>query len=136
MKPKTVYIVTSGEYSDYGIDAVFSTKADAELYCKQPGHSGSCCPGIEEWEMDALTKPLRAGYVNYFVRMAKNGDTIEHWTKPIGDALFDRDYGYDVRKNLIMEITAKSLEHAVKIANETRTQILANNTWGITPKSQ
>lgn len=28
-----IYIVTSGEYSDYGIDAVFTDKKQAELYC-------------------------------------------------------------------------------------------------------
>ena len=30
---ETVYIVTSGSYSDYGIDAVFKDKSKAELYC-------------------------------------------------------------------------------------------------------
>ena len=29
----TIYVVTSGEYSDYGIDAVFTDKKQAELYC-------------------------------------------------------------------------------------------------------
>ena len=40
-----VYIVTSGEYSDYSIDAVFQDKNKAEAYCK-------CHPNaeIEEWE--------------------------------------------------------------------------------------
>lgn len=40
-----IYIVTSGDYSDYSIDAVFQDKNKAEAYCK-------CHPdaGIEEWE--------------------------------------------------------------------------------------
>lgn len=29
----TIYVVTSGEYSGYGIDAVFTDKKQAELYC-------------------------------------------------------------------------------------------------------
>lgn len=29
----TIYVVTSGEYSSYGIDAVFTDKKQAELYC-------------------------------------------------------------------------------------------------------
>ena len=29
----TVYVVTSGEYSDYGISAVFTDKEKAEIYC-------------------------------------------------------------------------------------------------------
>lgn len=40
-----IYIVTSGEYSDYGIDAVFQDRRKAESYCE-------CHPDaeIEEWE--------------------------------------------------------------------------------------
>ena len=40
-----IYIVTSGEYSDYSIDAVFQDENKAEAYCK-------CHPNaeIEEWE--------------------------------------------------------------------------------------
>jgi hypothetical protein len=130
MKPRTIYIVTSGEYSDYSIEAVFSTRADAELYLKQPGFSEYAYPTIEEWEMDSLSKSLHARYVNYFVRMAKDGETLETWTKPLDQPIFKRQYGFDISNNLIMDINATSKEHAIKIANETRTQIIANNSWG------
>lgn len=34
-----VYVVTSGEYSEYGIEAVFDNKEQAELYCAtKEGH--------------------------------------------------------------------------------------------------
>lgn len=41
-----IYIVTSGCYSDYGIDAVFQNRDKAEAYCR-------CHPNteIEEWEL-------------------------------------------------------------------------------------
>lgn len=46
---KTVYVVTDGEYSDYGIEALFSDYSTAEKYC-------AChnlrCPDIEEWKID------------------------------------------------------------------------------------
>ena len=40
-----IYIVTSGDYSDYGIDAIFQSKDKANAYC-------SCHPDakIEEWK--------------------------------------------------------------------------------------
>lgn len=41
-----VYIVTSGCYSDYSIDAVFKDKAKAEFYCK----CHTDCE-IEEWNL-------------------------------------------------------------------------------------
>lgn len=55
-----VYIVTSGEYSDYGIDRVFTDKERAELYCA----IHECdyeSPQVEEWDADDVeidtTKP-------------------------------------------------------------------------------
>lgn len=42
-----VYIVTSGIYSDYGIDQVFKSREKAELYCEC--HEG--CE-IEEWDFN------------------------------------------------------------------------------------
>lgn len=134
MKKKTIFIVTSGEYSNYSIDAVFSQKPDAEAYCKQPGWSQYGPPEIEEWEMDALVKPIRAGYVNYFIRMAQNGDVLDTWTRPAGQQVLGRTYGFDIHKNLIMEIDTKSQEHAVKIANDIRRQIIAEGTWGKNPQ--
>lgn len=51
-----VYVVTSGEYSDYHIDAIFSTKEKAEEYIKIHARYNqgyySDRAGIEEWEMD------------------------------------------------------------------------------------
>lgn len=52
-----VYIVTSGIYEDYHIDAVFSTRKDAELYIATHGWESddnyySMDSYIEEYEMD------------------------------------------------------------------------------------
>ena len=47
-----IYIVTSGEYSDYHINAVFSTKEEAEKYCalnNKAGDNWTDCE-IEEWD--------------------------------------------------------------------------------------
>lgn len=45
---KKIYIVTSGEYSDYSIEAVFSTKNKAESYIQQHGTGYR----IEEYDLD------------------------------------------------------------------------------------
>ena len=45
-----IYIVTSGAYSDYRIDAVFTDKKQAELYCATKRFVDM---EIEEWEADA-----------------------------------------------------------------------------------
>lgn len=44
-----IYVVTSGEYSDYGINAVFTNEEKANLYCA--GHYDEYAPPmIEVWE--------------------------------------------------------------------------------------
>ena len=45
----TIYVVTSGTYSDYGINAMFSTKTLAEEWIAKLEGSYD----IEEWELDA-----------------------------------------------------------------------------------
>ena len=49
-----VYIVTSGEYSDYHIDACFSTKQKAQEYIKNAEKTEKFWnePSIEEWDLD------------------------------------------------------------------------------------
>lgn len=49
-----VYIVTEGDYSDYRIEACFSTKKKAQEYienAKQVNHN--YYPEIEEWDLDS-----------------------------------------------------------------------------------
>jgi len=46
-----VYIVTSGDYSDYHIEAVFTNEEQANLYCAL--HAGRWdSPSVEEYETD------------------------------------------------------------------------------------
>ena len=58
-----VYIVTRGEYSDYHIVGVYSTKEKAQEICDAISTSGTYWdePQVEEYEMDELT--LAMGYV-------------------------------------------------------------------------
>lgn len=49
LKDKTIYIVTAGEYSDYHIEAVFSTIKKAKEFTQQNGSEYR----IEEYKLDA-----------------------------------------------------------------------------------
>ena len=63
---KKVFVVTSGEYSDYGIDAVFSSKELAEKYIKFKSRVSVIYPEyarIEEYTLDELpTYPLNKNH--------------------------------------------------------------------------
>ena len=57
----TVYVVTSGEYSDYRIDAIFSTRERAEAYLSQL-KGAECSSGYEqiaEWAVDEQASAVR-----------------------------------------------------------------------------
>lgn len=67
-----VYIVTSGSYSDYGIDRVFKSREKAELYCEC--HEG--CE-IEEWDFDDDSIYTVYDYVNVIANIYPNRKELD-----------------------------------------------------------
>lgn len=126
---KTIYLVTSGEYSDYGIQAVFSKKVLAENFIASfSKNGGSYIPTIEEWEMDPKDFIVPKGYHAYKVSMDKEGnsrsvdtDTSHYFWKNV------RFFG---KKEIVVECFARDEKHAIKIANEKRLFHIASNSWG------
>lgn len=62
-----VYIVTDGEYSDYHIEACFSTKKKAQQYIKNAKKVKESCydPNIEEWELDSNSDIVDVIYLTF-----------------------------------------------------------------------
>ncbi len=131
---KKVYVVTSGSYSDYGIDAIFTTMELAQAFIdsfnKDKGYNDF--NDIDEWDLDPHEIDLKAHRKAYDLRMNKEGQVT---------GLENSDSTYGHRNNSSISFTidkvwmnvycyADNEEHAVKIANEKRTQILALNRWG------
>jgi hypothetical protein len=112
-----VYIVTEGEYSDYKIVAVFTDKALATKCADLV--SGD----VETWTVDADAGQWRAGLRPWTVRMMEDGST--RWgayeTTAVNEDDEDNFFGY-----IKMSMWARSKEHAIKIANERRIQMLAS----------
>ena len=60
-----IYVVTSGSYSDYGIDAIFSTKEKAESFVRLGNEKirNYAKYEVEEWDLDACADQIpRATY--------------------------------------------------------------------------
>jgi len=132
---KKIFIVTSGAYSDYGIDAVFSTEELAQKFIdsfKQDNYNDMY---IEEWPLDPNEQHLKQGRKPFFLKINKKGDVTDIKIKtsasgfksdmPTANISFTAN---DEWMNI--ECFADDDAHAVKIAGEKRTQILANNIWG------
>lgn len=125
---KKVYIITRGDYSDYHICACFSTRKQAEERLHLYGDGDA---EIEEWDLDkAIILP--EGLIPWCVRMNKNdGEVFTARHVPL-DEFEDRNYiteeklrGHFWYDTFEIYVLAKDEKHAIKIANEKRTQGIA-----------
>lgn len=115
---KTVFVVTSGIYSDFGIEAVFSTKEKAEEFVKNL--DGFYKGEIKEWAVDINERESSFWYVE----MTRDGDVIA--TEPVHNENDHRGFGRD---NLLTVVRATTKERAIKVANERRIRLIVNNEW-------
>jgi hypothetical protein len=122
----TIYAVTSGSYSDYSVNAVFSTREMAEEFV-----NGDRGYDIEEWELDTP----RDNWTIVSVWMDKEGNVIgtpmvqAHNTDTAGFRFFGSDI-ISPNPSFLYAVATDSIERAVKVCNEKRAQILAANLWG------
>jgi len=126
-----VYVVTHGSYSDYIIEAVFSTREKAERF------QGERECEIEEWELDPEVYDFPPGHQRYCVTMRKDGasEVQKDWepTPTLSlstTASLRRDY-ISLRSGVYVSVlcVAKDEQHAVKIANEQRAGLIASGEW-------
>ena len=93
-----IYVITSGCYSDYRIEAMFSTREKAQKYIDAAKFDSwnDDINGIVEWDVDSSsTEPPKSVYVQgYFeddelTRIDFNGDDNVQWkfTKEIMDGV-------------------------------------------------
>lgn len=111
-----VYIVTQGDYSDYHIEQVFSTREKAQEYIDHIGYDNF---EIEEYNVD---EEVPRGTFLYLVVMYDN-DRPATASLLASDSVKDTvHYGCNTT---YFTIEAKDAPHAVKIASERFMQIKA-----------
>lgn len=120
-----VYVVTDGDYSDYHIVGVFSTKEAAEA-----SRGGD----VEEWQLDAIP-PRSANLAVYKVDMWRDGDVRD--ARKYGGTMNYRSPKVEVymsgtdnpdkpdTAHICVFCWARDDLHAIKIANECRAQLIA-----------
>lgn len=121
-----IYIITCGQYSDYHIVGIYDDKELAEerlpLYDAKYRYAD-----IKEYELNPQVDHPK-GLLPYSVKMDIEGNAKaeresiacfsgREW-EPYGD-----------NKSVSFEMWAKDEAHAIKIANERRVQLIANNQW-------
>lgn len=137
----TVYLVSSGEYSSYGVGPVFSTEALAQEYIDKWAKFGDNEYGIEERELDPeheLNIPLQNGWSHFEVIMFKNGSSNIKKTKPLGKYVENAtgflgqhwiENKFSKEITLFCHVWSKDENGAVKIVNEKRVHLIASGQW-------
>lgn len=122
----TVYVVTSGSYSDYGVEGIFDTREKAELYCAYQNTFRGYESGIEEWELNEYYSPLERGlsfFCVHFPDITKGDAEVEK--QQVGE---EREASYEPYRaegrNYVIYLWARDEQAARKIANEKRVQYL------------
>lgn len=130
---KSVFVVTSGSYSDYRIEAVFSSRLLADGFA-------SCFADcqVTEWELDAEQYKIRPdGKILFSVNMGRDGDgqarkcSTDETESPLeyieSGMIGSTHYAAEIFGTLY----ARDEQHAIKIANEKRGQLIAEDKWPV-----
>jgi hypothetical protein len=140
---QTVYIVTAGEYSDYRIVAAFTTRERAEAYLGEY----NCPTGrIQEYELDRAWRGPPRDWAYWTVCLGRSGEPAPH--RPGGEWVYCQgreDYvdpddevssephilrrPLDKPPGIEVHCWARDREHAIKIANDIRSRLVATDRW-------
>ena len=116
-------LVAAGYYSDYHLCGIYSTQEKAE-YAKKLYDADE----IEEYALDELPVHPK-GMLLFSVSMKKDGDDSHVYQRDASEAE-DADEWQPLgnpTERFEFHMWAKDEEHAIKIANERRVQLIANN---------
>jgi hypothetical protein len=118
-----IYVVTQGSYSDYHICGVFDDQRLAERMADK------LCGDVETYHLNPFAAEIRSDLYGYKVLMDRQGNVIEarRWTFNTMDAQGYHTIWHDDR--LFNHCWAKDEQHAIKITNEVRIQLIASNQW-------
>lgn len=123
---KTVWVVEDGDYSDYCVIGVYSEEASALQAASMFGGD------VSEWPLDPGVDEINRGLKPYYVAMSRNGGNVSTFQENSlpGEKGYWIYESYGARKHILTtSVWATSKDHAIKIVNEKRIQILAADAW-------
>ena len=140
---KTIWVIEKGSYSDYRVVGVYSTREGAERVCAKINGEESCeLAVVSEWPLDPGVEEINQGLSPFIVHMLRDGTTERVWmdesdfeyTLGAQPNIWRRSeapayQGKNIPDCLMARVFAKDSQHAVKIANEHRTRMIASGEW-------
>ena len=127
---KTILGVSKGDYSEYCVLAIFTTRKKAQEYLTGLQRSDA---EIEEFALDP-DPPVYVAIV--CVHMERNGDVLyaDCGQADIADAGFVHYLGPGGR--LVWNVATDNMERAVKVVNEKRAMLIAAEAFGDDEKTR
>lgn len=105
-----IYIATSGEYSDYGIEKVFTDKKQAELYCA----THECRLEIYEADETRIETEQKPKYIWFCGNNWRGDFTCETYREMTFKDVFDKSSFLDLEISLDADIEDKKAEKILK----------------------
>lgn len=119
---KTVWVIEDGEYSDYRVEGVYSSREQAEVVQKYVGGK------ISEWPLDPCVEELNAGLTQFEVWMKFDGDAV--LVQPVREHYRRVDNSTWIAGESIRGyVWGRDDQQAVKAMNERRIQHLATGRY-------
>ena len=124
-----IFVVTQGCYSDYKIVAVCSNKKFAQKVVDEVSSKYDKVE-IEEFDLDPAQDQLNQGFSVYQVRIKRDGTVLNaeknNSVYVFGDTQGFVDWYWQGQQieQLVIYCWARDQEHAIKIANERRIQVI------------
>jgi hypothetical protein len=142
-----IYISSTGEYSDWSIHAVFSSREKAEAYQllvrdalseEERKYYGQRFNDILEFELGEPLIQHEQGYVRCTIQMYSDGAVEYAKESSIADYWNGTRWSFGQRRHpagghswvLNANIWARDLVHAIKTVNERRLVVIAEDKWG------
>ncbi len=123
---KIIFLVTSGNYDEYCVRAVFSTHYKAEKYIKILGNSEA---RIEEYYLD-ITDSIPKDMYPFVVFMSKDGEAFDRRNYnvfPCIKSCINNECVIHYNYSGFTYFTfAKDFEHAIEITEEKRLELISN----------
>lgn len=126
-----LYMATRGSYSDYSVAGIFSSRMHAQMFMDAFDGEYVEWNEIVEITLDPHVPEIADGRRPYFVRMSRDGNATEARLEdsPYGYTGSEMRVGFDISKNLYANVMARDSQHAIKIVNEKRAQLIAEGKW-------
>jgi hypothetical protein len=114
---KSVWVIEDGDYSDYRVLGVFTSKENADTVQKVSGGN------VSEWPVNPSLDEINTGRKVYDVKIDRYGNTSSVSISREWVAASERYFeGW-------LKVWAKDEKHAVKVANELRLLLIAQGEW-------